>query len=145
MPADSLEPLLEVMQNRSDDATKRLGQLIAAEQDAKARLQLLIQYRDEYAERFRQAAQQGLSHMEWRNFQDFMGRIDEAVAHQRTQVIASQQNTAAGQADWIFHRNKLKAVGTLYAKRQAAEAYTANRRDQKSQDEFAARNREEKE
>ena len=57
----TLQPLLELMQNRADEASKELGRRIAAEQDTKAKLNMLIQYRDEYAERFRQASAQGLS------------------------------------------------------------------------------------
>lgn len=47
------------MQSRSDDATQRLARLIAAERDARNKLAMLQQYREEYSARFRQAAQGG--------------------------------------------------------------------------------------
>ncbi len=52
----SLQTVLELMQVRADDATQRLARLIANERDAKNKLDMLQQYRDEYAARFRQAA-----------------------------------------------------------------------------------------
>ena len=59
--AFSLQPLLELMQTRTDEATRQLGKLIAAEQNAKSRLQMLEQYREEYAQRMREATAQGCS------------------------------------------------------------------------------------
>ena len=37
----SLQPLLELMQTRTDEATRTLGKLIAAEQSQRSRLQML--------------------------------------------------------------------------------------------------------
>jgi flagellar FliJ protein len=45
------------MRSRNDEATQSLARLIAAERDARKKLAMLLQYRDEYAARFRQAAQ----------------------------------------------------------------------------------------
>ena len=39
----SLQPLLELMQTRTDEATRQLGKLIAAEQSQRSRLQMLEQ------------------------------------------------------------------------------------------------------
>ena len=61
----SLQTVLELMQIRADDATQNLARLIASERDAKSKLELLQQYRDEYALRFQQAAQNGISPREW--------------------------------------------------------------------------------
>ena len=135
----SLQPLLELVQNRADEATKELGRRIAAEKDTKAKLDLLIQYREEYAERFRQASQQGLTPSEWRNFQDFIGRIDQAIAQQRVVVLTSEQHTAQGQAEWLTQHHKLKAIDTLAQRHLAAEQYRENKQEQKQQDEFSAR------
>ncbi len=135
----TLQPLLELMQNRADEASKELGRRIAAEQDTKAKLNMLIQYRDEYAERFRQASAQGLSPAGWRNFQEFIGRIDEAIAQQRVVVLTSEQHTAAGQAEWLAHHHKLEAIDTRAERHLAAELQREMKQDQKQQDEFSAR------
>lgn len=135
----SLQPLLEIMQTRADDATRRLGQLIAEEQNAKSRLQLLEQYRSEYVSRFSQAASQGLSPLAWRNYQDFIGRIDEAISQQRQVVVSSERNTVNGQVQWQEQNKKLKAIDALSDRHDARERYREGKAEQKEQDEFAAR------
>lgn len=57
------------MQTRADEATQQLARLIASERDAKSKLDLLQQYRDEYAARFREAAQNGMTRIQWQNYQ----------------------------------------------------------------------------
>ena len=74
----SLQTVLDLMHNRADEATRNLARLIANERDAKSKLEMLQNYRDEYAARFRQAAQNGLGQREWQNFQQFIDRLDEA-------------------------------------------------------------------
>jgi flagellar protein FliJ len=134
-----LQTVLDLMQTRADDAARELGKLIAQEQDAKKRLQLLDNYRDEYHARFLAAAQNGLSPLQWSNFQAFLGKLDEAILHQQRLVEASADRTAAGQKSWLDQRNKVQAFDSLAQKHDARERYVEGRQDQKHADEFAAR------
>jgi flagellar FliJ protein len=138
----SLQTVLDLMQSRADEATRNLARLIANEKDAKAKLDLLLGYRDEYANRFNVAAQNGLTQREWQNFQHFLGRIDEAIEQQRKAVAVQVQNTAAGQLQWQQQRKKLKAIDTLSVRHFASENAREQKREQKLQDEFAARPRD---
>lgn len=135
----SLQPLLELMQTRTDEATRQLGQLIAAEQNQRSRLQMLEQYRDEYAQRLRDAIAQGVTRQILNNYQEFLGRIDEAIQQQRQAVRHSEQSTRQGQAHWQAQNKQLKAIDTLSQRHDARERYRENRQDQKLQDEFSAR------
>lgn len=135
----SLQTLLDLMQNRADEATRSLGKLIAAEKDARTRLEMLQQYRQEYADKLYGNAQQGVSQQEWRNFQEFLGRLDEAIDVQTRAVQDSVQRTANGQNYWLEQRNRLKAIDTLSERHQSTERYLANRQEQKQSDEFSAR------
>lgn len=135
----SLQPLLELMQERTDDASRQLGQLIAAEQNARSRLELLEQYRNEYAERMLTAASEGISPLSLANYREFMGRIDEAIEQQRQNVRNSELNTAQGQEDWKAANQKLKALDTLSQRHDARERYREAKQDQKLQDEFSSR------
>ena len=135
----SLQPLLELMQTRTDEATRKLGQLIAAEQSAKSRLQMLEQYRDEYAQRLRDATAQGITRLALRNYQDFMARIEEAIQQQGFAVKQTEQGTAAGQAHWKSENKRLKAIDTLSERHDARERYKEGKQDQKLQDEFSSR------
>lgn len=139
-----LQPLLDLMQSRVDEATRQLGRLIASEQDAKRKLALLSDYRDEYAGRFNAAAKNGLSPHEWRNYQEFLARLDEAIVHQRQAVVASEQNVAVGQKNWQEQRNHHRAIDTLAQRRHDEAVSRENRKEQKMLDEIAAKNARDK-
>lgn len=135
----TLQPLLELMRNRTDEAMRRLGQLVSAEQDARKRLTLLAQYREEYLQRFRDAQSLGLTPQAWRNYQEFLDKLDLAILQQTGLVETSAQNTVAGQAHWKTQNTKLKAIDTLAVRHQQALLKKEARQEQKQQDEFAAR------
>jgi len=149
----SLQMVLDLMRNRHDEATQSLARLLAAERDAKKKLAMLQQYREEYTTRFREAAQDGLGQPEWRNFQEFLNRLDEAITQQHQSVSLQEAHTAAGQAEWRQQQKRLrrqqqkrlKAFDALSERHRASEARWESRQEQKTQDEFAARhnNREE--
>lgn len=134
-----LKPLLELSQTRMDDAARRLGELIASEQEGARKLELLQNYRDEYESRFHEAARNGISPDEWRNFSAFIGRIDEAIAVQKANVERSRQMTAAGQHAWMTQRNKVKAFDTLQKRHDLGEARKEARREQRQSDEHSAK------
>ena len=135
----SLQPLLEIMQTRADDASRALGKLIAAEQDAKARLVMLEQYRSEYADQMRTATLQGLTPLALRNYQDFLGRIDQAINQQRSAVQQSAQQTLSGQENWRQQNQRLKAIDTLSQRHDLRERHRENKQEQKLLDEFTTR------
>ena len=137
--AFSLQPLLELMQTRSDEATRRLGQLIAAEQDAKSRLQMLEQYRAEYAEKLNLAITNGLTPLVLRNYQDFLGRIEEAITQQNRIVSQSASNAATGKQQWQEQNKRLKAIDTLSVRHDARERIVDGKREQKALDEYTTR------
>ncbi len=135
----SLQPLLDLMQTRTDEATRTLGKLIAAEQSQRSRLQMLEQYREEYAQRLREAVAQGITRLVMLNYQDFLARIDEAIEQQRLAVKDSERNTKAGQEHWQSQNKQLKAIDTLSQRHDARERYRENKIEQKLQDEFSTR------
>lgn len=135
----SLQPLLDLMQTRTDEATRQLGQLIAAEQSARNRLQMLEGYRAEYAVKLRDACIQGLTPMALRNYQDFLARIDEAIGQQALAVRHSEQNTANGQENWKEQNKRLKAIDTLSHRHNVRKSVLDNKQQQKIQEEHTAR------
>lgn len=135
----SLQPLLELMQTRSDEATRQLGHLIAAEQSARSRLQMLEDYRADYALKLREACIQGLTPMALRNYQDFLARIDEAISQQTLAVRHSEQNTAHGKENWKEQNKRLKAIDTLSHRHDEREKVLDNKQQQKLQEEHTTR------
>lgn len=134
-----LQPLLDLVQTRMDDAARRLGELIASQSEGQRKLEMLQQYRDEYHQRFVQAISSGIGPDAWRNYSAFLGRIDEAIAAQRKAVEQSRQRTAQSQQVWLSHRNKVKAIDTLSQRHKAAGLRQEARQEQRLSDEHAAR------
>lgn len=133
-----LQSLLDLSNARMDDAARRLGELLSSAQEVEKTLELLIQYRDEYDNRFREAARQGMARDEWANYQSFLGRLDEAIAQQRAAVEASRQRTADGQNAWLDTRNRVKAFDALSQRHRATAVRAEARTEQRSQDEHSA-------
>ena len=134
-----LQTLLELMQNRTDEASRKLGQLITAEQSQRSRLQMLEQYREEYAQRMREATAEGITRLILRNYQDFLARIDEAIEQQRQAVQNSELSTKTGQTERRNQNTKLMAIDTLSSRHDARERYRENKQEQKILDEFSSR------
>jgi flagellar FliJ protein len=134
-----LQTLLDLSQLRMDDAAKRLGQLLASEQEASARLALLQQYRKEYQSRFVDSTRQGIGRGELENYRSFLLRLDEAIAQAGQIVEHSRQRTSLGQQDWLDKRGQVKAYDTLSQRHQSRQNTLENRKEQKQLDEHAAR------
>ncbi len=137
----NLEPLLNLMLERNDEASRRLGQLIAAEQNEKKRLELLENYRKEYAESFLNASLNGISPALMMNYRHFLNRIDEAIAAQHQAVQRSEKNTQEGKKEWQTQHTKMKALDTLKTRFEEKSAHLENKREQKILDEFSSRKR----
>lgn len=134
-----LQTLLDLSQQRMDDATRRLGELLANEQEASTRLELLQQYRDEYQNRFITATQNGISRKEIENYRTFLGRLDEAIIQARQMVEQSRWRTGQGQQDWLDKRGRVQAFDTLSQRHHTRQIHQENRQEQKLLDEHAAR------
>lgn len=134
-----LQKLLELAQERTDGAARRLGELIGAEKEDDRKLTLLQDYRAEYQQRFVDAARNGIGPDEWRNFSAFITRLDEAIAQQQRIVAEARDRTAAGQQAWISERNRMKAFDALSQRHQKEVRRKEARQDQRITDEHAAK------
>ncbi len=134
-----LQKLLDLAQERTDDAARKLGELIGAEKEDDRKLALLQEYRAEYQARFMDAARAGIGPDEWRNFSAFIGRLDEAIEQQEKIVEAARGRTAAGQQAWLSERNRMKAFDALSQRHQKEVQRKEARQDQRITDEHAAK------
>ncbi|MBL8444076.1 MAG: flagellar export protein FliJ [Zoogloeaceae bacterium] len=133
-----LKPLLDLSHTRLDDATRRLGELISSENEGCRKLELLQSYRNEYQERFQDAAREGMGPEAWRNFAAFLARIDEAIDVQAKQVDRSRHLTVEGKQMWMNERNRVKAFDTLQTRHIQREAHALAKQEQHQLDEHSA-------
>ena len=134
-----LQTLLDLANNRMDEAARKLGELIASENAVEEKLALLVDYRKEYHARFVEAVRNGIGPDAWRNFSAFLGKLDDAIAHQERAVSVSRQRTEQGQQAWVDQRNKVKAFDTLSHRHQSQQARKEAKQEQRLTDEHAAK------
>ncbi|MDO8313683.1 MAG: flagellar export protein FliJ [Rugosibacter sp.] len=140
----SLQPLLDLSRFQLDEAARKLGELIAGEQEASQRHSLLVTYREEYQARFLEAAKNGLGQSQWSNYSSFLARIDEAIIQAALSVTLTQQRTLAGQQNWVGRQGRVKAFDTLSERHHAQVTAQEQRANQKSSDEHTARQHSER-
>lgn len=138
MPKTSaLETLIELAQTRTDDAARRLGFLNAQGLDMEAKLVLLTQYSDEYRARFRASMQQGLTAAGWRNYHEFIDKLDAAISQQQEALALMRQRVAASEAAWQSERRVLNSYDTLAQRHRQIQLAHQAKREQRETDEWA--------
>ena len=134
-----LKVVQDLAQRQSDTAAIQLGTLNAEAAKAEAKLNMLITYRDDYRERFRSSVHQDVHTPGWKNFQEFLVKLDEAIDQQRAVVLASQQAVHRGQREWQSRQKQVKAYDTLEQRHDLVQANRLKKLDQRLMDDFAAR------
>ncbi len=134
-----LQILLDLAQDHCDAAAAQLGVVNGHDRDMQQRLQLLLAYRSEYTARLANVAQTGMHSVGWRNFHEFIAKIDSAIEQQRELVARARQQVESGQRHWHAQQRRLKSFDTLSQRHYVAERRSESRLEQKEQDEFALR------
>lgn len=135
----ALHTLIELANKAADEAAKQLAAALRSNEEAEQKLQLLLQYRDDYAMRCQSNLANGISTTHLNNFQVFMQKLDHAIAGQQKVVSDAGNRTLQAKAAWRACEQKKMSFVTLVAR---ADKHTARRelwRDQKQNDEYAAR------
>jgi flagellar FliJ protein len=134
-----LETLMDLARRETDDAAKRLGAALKAVADAEQKHQMLVGYREEYAQRFEAAQAAGITPMAYRNFQAFMEKLDVAVKGQQDMIRHAEYRAAQEKTAWQASERKRMSYSTLNDRAAAEALRLENKRDQKQMDEHAAR------
>jgi flagellar FliJ protein len=134
-----LQTLLDLARNDSDSdsAAARLGALNGHDREMEERLRLLLDYRSEYTAHLARMAKVGMNSVDWRNFREFIDKIDVAIAQQRETVAQAKHQVQTGQHQWHAQQRKLKSFDTLSARHHSSELRREYRQEQKEQDDFA--------
>ena len=135
----SLQPLMKLAQHQNDSATRKLGLLNKQQQGAQQNLDTLMDYRKDYQARLQEAAQNGMSQADLRNFQHFIDKLDEAIGQQLKQVEQSKASTQAGRNEFDATRRKLKSFDTLQQRHIEEQKKAAGKSEQKMLDEHTGR------
>lgn len=135
----ALHTLIELANKESDEAARLLGIALRADEEATQKLELLMQYRDDYAARCQSNLTSGISTTHFNNFQVFMQKLEHAIAGQQKVVSDARQRTAQARAAWQACEQKKMSFVTLAERASKDTARRELWRDQKQNDEHAAR------
>lgn len=135
----TLQPLVNLAHQRNEAATKKLGQLNQQQQVAHSKLETLMQYRKDYQLRFQEAAKNGMDQAGLCNFQDFLYRLDEAIAQQRNAVEKANHSVNEGRTELKDAQRKMKSFDTLVQRHLEAEKKLEIKAEQRLQDEHTGR------
>jgi flagellar FliJ protein len=138
--SSALETLIELATTATDEAARRLGNAIRATDKAEKKLSLLVQYRDDYTARFQaKMASGGVTPMMFGNFRAFLDKLEEAIDGQQQVVKEAANGVTRERGNWQANERKRMSYDTLVSRELKKEQQRDNKRDQKQNDEFAAR------
>src|SRR5512135_2609048 len=135
----SLQPLVHLAQQQNDAAIKKLGQLNQQQQTAQDKLDALLQYRKDYQAKFQEEAKKGMSPADMKNFQDFIGRLDQAIKQQQAVLEKAKAGVQTGRNDLMHATRKMKSFDTLAQRHVDAEKKQDAKNEQRAQDELTGR------
>jgi flagellar protein FliJ len=135
----SLQPLVHLSQQKNDAATKKLGLLNHNLQTVQSKMDMLLQYRRDYQEKMLLAEQDGMALQDLRNFQDFIYRLDDAIAQQNIALSHAQNLLIKGRSELADAQRRMKSFDTLAHRHVEAEKKLDAKVEQKMQDEHSGR------
>ncbi len=131
--------LSELAQNDTDTAARELGRLQGLRTQAEQQLNQLTQYRQEYRERMQVVAAEGMTTSRWHDFSRFLDSLDQAIRQQTAALDKAEADLLIGRSNWQKQKRRLNSFDTLIARADAREEQVVARREQRTNDEYAAR------
>lgn len=133
----SLDLLLEREQADRDQIALALSNAQRHLERLQQQHEQFMQYRADYVQRWQGTFSQSGGMEIVRCYQDFMGRLDQAVKQIQSQREQAEANVARHQAVLIESERRISALNKLVERRRQEIAQAQWRREQKQADEFA--------
>jgi flagellar FliJ protein len=133
------ETLIELAVKDADEAAKCLGKAVQASSQSKEKLELLLEYRQDYLRELGEKLASGLSVLIHKNYQEFVAGLDRAISQQREICNQCEQVAAKALDESISCERKRLSYETLDERKSRAQQVKDNQREQKLSDEFAMR------
>lgn len=102
------------------------------------RLAELKAYRQSYGE---QCRERQYDSMQWKDYQNFLQRLDQAVAIQTQVVMDGKMKRDAHRSRWMTKRRKVESLERVVDRFRLKDAESDERTQQKSADELSANRR----
>ncbi|MGH8208064.1 MAG: flagellar export protein FliJ [Steroidobacteraceae bacterium] len=134
---------LEMVKKVVDDFERRKAQALAASErrvtESEQKLTELEAYRAGYVRAFAVRAQAGIDGASARDYQVFLGRLDEALRQQTQAIIGTRAQRDSEMQNWQDAAQRAEAIGTTVKRWQSEQRYALERREQHESDERSQR------
>ncbi len=135
------EFLLQLAVDEREEAAKALQLAQSDWLAARAKLEQIDDYRNEYRQRLTSGGQQGMTITQWRDYQLFLGKLDAAAEQQQQDVARREAMYQQALVVWQEGEKKVKGFEALKERHIANEQRRELVREQKMLDEFNSRPR----
>jgi flagellar protein FliJ len=145
MMGDSMQRTqrLEMVKKVVDDLERRKAEALAASErrvsESETKLTELEAYRAGYVLDFALRAQAGMNGASARDYQVFLGRLDEALRQQSQAVIGIRAQRDSELQNWQDAAQRAEAIGHTVERWQSEERNLLERREQRDSDERSQR------
>lgn len=134
-----LNTLADLAQDNTDKAARELGRLQGLRTQAEQQLNALTEYRHEYRTRMQAIAAEGMTSGRWHDFSRFLDSLDHAIRQQTGALAKAEADLLAGRANWQQQKRRQNSFDTLITRAEVREQQVTARREQRANDEYAAR------
>ncbi|MFN7834488.1 MAG: flagellar export protein FliJ [Burkholderiaceae bacterium] len=137
--SQALFALIDLTEDKVDQASRALALARQHHQTAIERLGLVEGYRDQYQQGVAGEAMQGVSGQRLRHQHHFIERLHDAVRQQTQDVHFKAQAIEAALQKWQLAQTDLKKYQVLLDRATLAARRKQDKSEQKANDEYAAR------
>jgi flagellar FliJ protein len=138
-PSKRLKPVQRFAASKEQKAAKMMGQAKKSLQQEEAKLEQLKQYHQEYLERFRKMAGEGMSATQMQEYRAFLAKMDEAINQQQQVVAVSTDNHQSTRNFWQQKHSRTQALNKAVDRFREQEQKCADKHEQKENDDLSQR------
>ncbi len=135
--SNKLKPVVNHVDQREQTALQAVAFSQQQLQQQQARLQQLMQYKQEYIEQHSQP--QTCSALQLQEFHRFLDQLEETIKGQQQIVLMAQQELDIKRKHWKLSRSRSQAMHKVVDRIQSHEREKADKQEQKLMDEVALR------
>ncbi len=131
--------LKDIASKEVDEATEALAKAMKLANEAQAKQDMLNEYRLDYVKNLNKILEAGMGAEAYQNFQNFFGKLDQAIAGQQEVVEQANQQVKVQKQLWQESQRKKLSYEVLSDRTEKRVLKVEQKKDQKMMDEFAMR------
>lgn len=136
---NSLLLLKNLAQTKQENVEVAQGKENKKLKEAEQKLELLLQYRDDYKNSHQEKMSAGINQAGIKNYNAFMKKLDEAISGQQAFIKEIESNIESLKMSWIESRKKTMSFGVMVDKHEQTHQKFEEKKERKAMDEYASR------